>query len=58
MVSNSRKNEDGRRVYYDTEGNRYHSVTNVVGSIDEKGLEVINDHVYNRFMHFHVFYLV
>ncbi len=34
-----RKNEDGRRVYYDTEGNRYHSVTNVVGSIDEKGLE-------------------
>ena len=25
---------------------------------DEKGLEVINVHVYNHFMHFHVFYLV
>jgi genome maintenance exonuclease 1 len=34
-----RKNEDHKRVYYDDEGNRYHSVTNVVGSIDQTGLE-------------------
>ena len=30
-----RKNENGHRVYYDEEGNRYHSTTTVVGSIDE-----------------------
>ena len=34
-----RKNEDGRRVYYDDDGVKYHSVTNVVGSIDQQGLE-------------------
>ena len=33
-----RKNENGHRVYYDEEDNRYHSTTTVVGSIDEKGL--------------------
>ena len=34
-----RKNENGHRVYYDQDNNRYHSVTNVVGSVDQKGLE-------------------
>ena len=34
-----RKNENGHRVYYDEDKNRYHSVTNVVGSIDQKGLD-------------------
>ena len=34
-----RKNENGHRVYYDEKGNRYHSVTNVVGSADRKGLD-------------------
>ena len=34
-----RKNENGHRVYYDEEKNRYHSVTTVVGSIDQKGLD-------------------
>jgi len=34
-----RKNENGHRVYYDEDNNRYHSVTNVVGSIDQKGLD-------------------
>ena len=34
-----RKNEGGHRVYYDEDKNRYHSVTNVVGSIDQKGLD-------------------
>jgi len=34
-----RKNENGHRVYYDEDKNRYHSVTTVVGSIDQKGLD-------------------
>ena len=34
-----RKNEGGHRVYYDEDKNRYHSVTTVVGSIDQKGLD-------------------
>ena len=34
-----RKNEGGHRVYYDENKNKYHSVTNVVGSIDQKGLD-------------------
>ena len=34
-----RKNEGGHRVYYDGEKNRYHSVTTVVGTIDQKGLD-------------------
>ena len=34
-----RKNEGGKRVYYDEEDNRYNSVTNVVGTIDQKGLD-------------------
>ena len=34
-----RKNENGHRVYYDEAKNRYHSVTTVVGSIDQKGLD-------------------
>ena len=33
-----RKNEDHKRVYYDEEGNRYRSVTSVVGVIDQAGL--------------------
>ena len=40
-----RKNEDGKRVYYDEEGNRYRSVTSVVGTIDEKGLQEWKDRV-------------
>ena len=34
-----RKNEGGKRVYYDEDGNRYESVTNVVGIVDQKGLD-------------------
>ena len=34
-----RKNENGHRVYYDEAKNRYHSVTTVVGTIDQKGLD-------------------
>jgi len=34
-----RKNENGHRVYFDEDKNRYHSVTTVVGSIDQKGLD-------------------
>ena len=34
-----RKNENGHMVYYDEDKNRYHSVTTVVGSIDQKGLD-------------------
>ena len=34
-----RKNENGHRVYYDNDNNRYHSVTTVVGTIDQKGLD-------------------
>ena len=34
-----RKNENGKRVYYDEDGNRYRSVTSVVGVKDQPGLE-------------------
>ena len=34
----TRRNELGRRVYYDEYENRYESVTSVVGSIDQEGL--------------------
>ena len=40
-----RKNENGKRVYYDNDDNRYESVTNVVGYVDKKGLQEWRDNV-------------
>lgn len=40
-----RKNENGKRVYYDNDDNRYESVTNVVGYVDQKGLQEWRDNV-------------
>ncbi len=40
-----RKNENHKRVYYDDDGNRYESVTNVVGIVDRKGLQEWRDAV-------------
>ncbi len=40
-----RKNENHKRVYYDQDGNRYESVTNVVGFVDQKGLQEWRDAV-------------
>jgi len=41
----TRKNENHKRVYYDQDGNRYESVTNVVGFVDQKGLQEWRDAV-------------
>ena len=45
MPTLRRKNENGKRVYYDNDDNRYESVTNVVGYVDQKGLQEWRDNV-------------